>query len=385
MGSAFFLKENFSRFGTVRYVRKQKNAFQSVSRSFANSYIQIHTDAVPKSPLPSSRSFSAPDHSVREFVIRKQFMECAESELRRAVADLRLLKLNEAAHWAATQLRGMGRRARSRRQDLDEDGDPDRRRRRQSLARELDEAPVDEADTYFFASTSFDAREYSAAVHALEPYKTGASSPSTFLYFYARYLKLQKLKVNKQKSAMKNNAFMAESELGELRGELERIDRDAFLSYVLGLTLMDQSNLPEARRVLVESVRRYPCNWSAWKALAASCPDISSFKYVLCCLGRFPAAAGSNARAAPRDDTFPPSLAHSLFRYTYHHHQGSTAGVAGSLHGALFPSARPRGPAARRRGARGESLAGVGLSGESGGHRDTGSRVQLQEELRSVS
>ena len=223
-------------------------------------------------------------------------MESAESELRRAVADLRLLKLNEAAHWAATQLRGMDRRARSR-QDVAEDGDPDRRRRRrQSLAGELDEAPVDEADTYFFASTSFDAREYSAAVHALEPYKTGSSSPSTFLYFYARYLKLQKLKVNKQKSAMKNNAFMAESELGELRGELERVDRDAFLSYVLGLTLMDQNNLAEARRVLVKSVRRYPCNWSAWKALAASCPDISSFKYVLCC---FPAAACSDARAVP--------------------------------------------------------------------------------------
>ena len=197
--------------------------------------------------------------------------------LRQAVADLGLLKLNEAARWASTQLRGMARPATG-------SGDAFQRQTRPSslgstLVRELSEAPIDESDTYFYAAASFDAREYSTAVHALEPY-AGASSPSTFLYFYSRYLKLQKLKVNKQRSATKANALVVESELAELRGDLERVDKDAFLLYVLGMTLMDQCNLVEARRVLVESVHRYPCNWSAWKALAASCPDISSFREV---------------------------------------------------------------------------------------------------------
>lgn len=185
--------------------------------------------------------------------------------LRQAVADLTHLKLYEAARWASTQLLGT--------------------RKPETAPEEARVGPVefenvDEHDVYAFASCSFDAREYSTVSHALEPYRNRSPS-SRFLYYYSRYLKLQKLKANKQTVGGKqSNTLLAGAELAELRADLERQDKDAFLMYVLGMALMDQNNLAEARRVLVQSVGLYPCNWSAWKALVASCRDIASFREV---------------------------------------------------------------------------------------------------------
>lgn len=36
---------------------------------------------------------------------------------------------------------------------------------------------------------------------------------------------------------------------------------------------MRRDNKAEARAVLTESVQKYPCNWSAWKALAHVCEE----------------------------------------------------------------------------------------------------------------
>lgn len=188
--------------------------------------------------------------------------------LRQAVVDLTHLKLNEAARWASTQLLGM------RRPETASEKGPEEEAR----VGQVEFVTVDEHDAYAFASCSFDAREYSTVAHALEPYKDRSPS-SRFLYYYSRYLKLQKLKANKQNVGGKqSNTLLAGAELAELRANLERQDKDAFLMYVLGMTLMDQNNLAEARRVLVQSVRLYPCNWSAWKALVASCRDMASFR-----------------------------------------------------------------------------------------------------------
>ena len=151
--------------------------------------------------------------------------------LRQAVADLTHLKLYEAARWASTQLLGT--------------------RKPETAPEEARVGPVefenvDEHDVYAFASCSFDAREYSTVSHALEPYRNRSPS-SRFLYYYSRYLKLQKLKANKQTVGGKqSNTLLAGAELAELRADLERQDKDAFLMYVLGMALMDQNNLAEA-------------------------------------------------------------------------------------------------------------------------------------------
>ena len=184
--------------------------------------------------------------------------------LRQAVADLTHLKLHEAARWASTQLLGTRK--------------PDAATEDARVVR-VQFGTVDEHDAYDFASCSFDAREYSTAVHTLEPYRK-ASTSSKFLYYYSRYLKLQKLVANKQRNAKQTSSLLAGTGLAELRTELEGEEKDAFLLYVLGMALMDLNNMAGARRALIESVSLYPCNWSAWKALTASSPDIASFREV---------------------------------------------------------------------------------------------------------
>jgi anaphase-promoting complex subunit 8 len=186
-------------------------------------------------------------------------------ELRQAVGDLQRRKLNEAARWASTQLLGTRKPSAAEEPAVDPRG---------TLS-------TDAEDAYAFASSSFDAREYNTAVWALEPHKAGGSSDTVFLYYYSRYLKIQKFKVNKQKGATQANALLVEAELSELRAELQGLSQpDGFQLYVLGMALMDQNRLREARQVLVQSAQLYPCNWSAWKALAASCRDIASFREV---------------------------------------------------------------------------------------------------------
>lgn len=51
---------------------------------------------------------------------------------------------------------------------------------------------------------------------------------------------------------------------------------DGFLLYLLGLVLLDKQAKDEARAVLAASVAAYPCNWSAWRALQAACPDFAA-------------------------------------------------------------------------------------------------------------
>ena len=130
-------------------------------------------------------------------------------------------------------------------------------------------------------------QEYSTVMFVLEKYvkkSSGSASLCTdamkFLYYYAFYLRVNRVKANKKaKPGMLRGAMMmADSDLSHIRTELENQyeSLDGFLLYVLGLVLIDQSHLDEARTVLLASVEKYPCNWSAWKALAAACPDYAA-------------------------------------------------------------------------------------------------------------
>lgn len=118
----------------------------------------------------------------------------------------------------------------------------------------------------------------------LEKYvKSGNSTPEIdFIYYYAFYLKIKRFKANKKAKPgmLVGNLMLAESDLNQIRSELEtRVDSlDGFLLYILGLVLLDQSQLENARDILIKSINKYSCNWSAWKALAAACPDYNVTK-----------------------------------------------------------------------------------------------------------
>jgi anaphase-promoting complex subunit 8 len=189
-------------------------------------------------------------------------------ELRQAVHDLRYRKLNEACRWASMQLLG----TKKPRCGTDEEPAVE--------PSSTSHMSIELRDAYDFAMSCFESKEYNAAIYTLERFKDTGPAEVAWLYYYSRYLRVQKFKANKNKT--QHNEILAGSETSQLCSELQSRTEslDAFQLYVLGLTLMDQSNLEDARKVLVESVTRYPCNWSAWKALAASCPDHAAYREI---------------------------------------------------------------------------------------------------------
>uniref|UniRef100_A0A6B2L4M5 Cdc23 domain-containing protein n=1 Tax=Arcella intermedia TaxID=1963864 RepID=A0A6B2L4M5_9EUKA len=48
---------------------------------------------------------------------------------------------------------------------------------------------------------------------------------------------------------------------------------DGFCLYLYGIVLRDLTLMGMARTVFVESLRKYPCNWSCWQDLVPLCPD----------------------------------------------------------------------------------------------------------------
>ncbi|KAN0033276.1 hypothetical protein ACTA71_002700 [Dictyostelium dimigraforme] len=50
-------------------------------------------------------------------------------------------------------------------------------------------------------------------------------------------------------------------------------DMDGFLLYFYSILLKKQRDFTMARKVLIESVHKYPCNWSAWTDLSSLCSD----------------------------------------------------------------------------------------------------------------
>lgn len=116
-----------------------------------------------------------------------------------------------------------------------------------------------------------------------ENVKSGRSTPEIdFMYYYAFFLKIQRFKAHKKanQGILPGHAMIVESDMNRIRSELEsRMESlDGFLLYVLGLVLIEQSQVERAREILLSSVTKYPCNWSAWKALMLACRDYAGTK-----------------------------------------------------------------------------------------------------------
>lgn len=111
-----------------------------------------------------------------------------------------------------------------------------------------------------------------------EHVKSGKSTPEIdFMYYYTFFLNTQRFKAHKKANLgmLPGHAMLIESDLSRIRSELESRSKplDPFLQYVLGLVLIEQSQMEHARQILIQSVTEYPCNWSAWKALMLACTD----------------------------------------------------------------------------------------------------------------
>lgn len=115
-----------------------------------------------------------------------------------------------------------------------------------------------------------------SAVNALG---TQSKSPkSKFLRLYSLFLATEK---HKSETRSQTSGFGVErARLENLETIDEEIEQDGaqsdgFLYYLQGLVRIEMNNKKGARDSLVQSVIKYPCNWSAWKALKAACPEYS--------------------------------------------------------------------------------------------------------------
>ncbi|GAB4814903.1 hypothetical protein N2152v2_001949 [Parachlorella kessleri] len=136
-----------------------------------------------------------------------------------------------------------------------------------------------EADAFQLARACFELKEYRSAAHAL---RGATSQRAVFLRSYATYLAGEKRKEEEriEKSTGFANVQVCNAELRGLETELRALvaagRADGFLLYLLGLVLSERESKAEARQILAASVTAYPCNWSAWLALQALCPDLGT-------------------------------------------------------------------------------------------------------------
>lgn len=127
-----------------------------------------------------------------------------------------------------------------------------------------------EKDLILMAQTYFDLKDFHRVVHFLEECE---SDLAFFLRYYAKYLLGEKQKEEEQletkcvikKSQVVNN-YLGEI-VDAMKARRVKGTLDAFGYYLYGLVLRARGEQDEAKEMTLTSVRKYPYNWSAWRAL----------------------------------------------------------------------------------------------------------------------
>jgi anaphase-promoting complex subunit 8 len=197
------------------------------------------------------------------------------SELAKAVAELSFCELASSAQWAAELLSAL---------PAEQAGDDS-----------FCAAPVGVGagassklySSIMLAKSHFSMREYSRAAYALQNIKDLHKHQSAlFLRLYSAYLAGEKRREEEamevadpvEKCQVKNHELkMIEEHLASLHGQNLL---DGMNLYLYGITLRGLELKAEARKVLLQSVRVFPCNWSAWSdiiGISADLDDVGEF------------------------------------------------------------------------------------------------------------
>lgn len=126
-------------------------------------------------------------------------------------------------------------------------------------------------DAVMLAKTYFDLREYQRAAHALRDRK---SPLAIFLRGYSTFLagERRKEEETQEKADHLARGQVVNRKLKDLQAELEPLyaasQLDGFCLFLYGIVLKELDQKEKALQVLASSTVEYPCNWSAWKALA---------------------------------------------------------------------------------------------------------------------
>ncbi|KAJ3323008.1 Anaphase-promoting complex subunit 23 [Boothiomyces sp. JEL0866] len=142
----------------------------------------------------------------------------------------------------------------------------------QIVARGIDSVPVNQSysSKYLFAKSMFDTREYLRCWHLL---RNEDDLVSKFLRNYSYFLAIQ---FNNQKEddliPNTNN-----QQYHDLIVELKEIYlQDPFLMYLYAIVLLDTGD-SNGKNILLDSLKLYPYNWSAWEALEKYDPILEQF------------------------------------------------------------------------------------------------------------
>lgn len=195
--------------------------------------------------------------------------------LQKSIAELSSRGLVQATRWAAELLDALP----------DDDGSSTTG---DGAKGDVPVALPDMPRSLIIAKTYFDTRQYRRCAAFLE--ETQASSPTrekesasmTFLQCFAKYLCVEK-DAAMGGALSSENANQSEAELRGMRADLEGLD-DPHCQYLHAVVLEKLELGAErgsARKLLIQSVTNYPCNWAAWKLLATSVTDADEGRLVV--------------------------------------------------------------------------------------------------------
>ncbi|XP_044267888.1 cell division cycle protein 23 homolog [Tribolium madens] len=131
-----------------------------------------------------------------------------------------------------------------------------------------------EMEAYFMAKSYFDLKEYDRCAHFLK----NCTKPKTrFLYFYARYLSIEKKKLDNMTDTNCPPDPTENNDLTELCRELKsdyyENKLDGFCLYLYGIIVKKLDMISLAISVFVKSVNLEPLLWCSWYELGKIIPD----------------------------------------------------------------------------------------------------------------
>ena len=134
------------------------------------------------------------------------------------------------------------------------------------------------SDQCLLAKTHFDLKDYGRVIHCLESVDFKVDHFAFFLSSYASYLEGEQ---RKEEAILESNNQMEKSQVINLnlKDIVDAVEQreaavpnrrclDAFHFYIKGVCLRELNRDDEAVEALVESVNRFPLNWSAWRSLS---------------------------------------------------------------------------------------------------------------------
>jgi len=215
-------------------------------------------DTVPATPnIELAAALSLPD----AVAIRQELLS--------AVEELSLRELACSAQWAAELCAAL------RWESTQDDLQPKPSTRVTSSARVY--------SSILLAKTHFATREYARAAHSLHSIpQNEQSQAAVFLRGYAFYLAGEKRKEEEAAEVAEplEKCQVKNAELRQLRVQLSEMysrgELDGLNLYLYGIVLRGLEQNLEARTVLLESVARFPWNWSAWLDIIAITSDSES-------------------------------------------------------------------------------------------------------------